>query len=133
MYSYLDRLIEVKNIKEKRRSLYPNYVLRRFPPHHCEELQSASYDSDTSDTDQPIVIPENSHVEFAVYNNSPGLQIKTRGTMNWTPVASRTRARLPEGTISVAIVLRVHARISRFGYQCHPLYTNIQELLQRKR
>ena len=28
----LDRLIEVKNMKEKRRPLYPNYVLRWFPP-----------------------------------------------------------------------------------------------------
>ena len=57
----------------------------RFPP------KSYSSDSESSGSDQPLVIPEKGFVTFATRNGKPGFQI-TRSTSNWTPIASRTRA-----------------------------------------
>ena len=65
-----------------------------FSPHRRAELQRVSSDSESSGPDEPLQIPESASVEFTVHNNQPGLQVRTRGTMNWTPIASRTRARL---------------------------------------
>ena len=58
------------------------------------ELQRASSDSESSGPDEPLQKPESASVEFAVHNSQPGLQIRTRGTTNWMPIASRTRVRL---------------------------------------
>ena len=58
----------------------------------CREL--ASSDSESSGPDKPLPIPESASVELTVHNSQPGLQVRTRETMNWTPIASRNRARL---------------------------------------
>ena len=58
--------------------------------------QAVSSDSESSNSDQPLNIPEKSSVKFTVYEGKPWLQVKTRNTSNWTPVASRTRAKLKE-------------------------------------
>ena len=71
--------------KRRKKTSVPQYMLRRFPQHRREELQTISSDSDSSGPDEPLVIPRNSSVDFAVY---PGLQIKTRCTNSWTPIAS---------------------------------------------
>jgi hypothetical protein len=71
-----------------------NFVLQRLPPHRGAELQRVSSDSESSGPDELLQIPESASVEFVVHNSQPGLHIRTRGTMNWTPIASRTRARL---------------------------------------
>ena len=59
-----------------------------------QELQRVSSDSEYSGPDEPLQISESASVEFTVRNSQPGLEVRTRGTMNWTPIASRTRARL---------------------------------------
>ena len=33
-------------------------------------------------------------VQFKVIDNTPGLAVKTPNTQSWTPIATRTRARL---------------------------------------
>ena len=80
--------------RRKKKTPLPEHVLRRFPPHRRAELQGVSSDSESSGPDEPLQIPESASVEFAVHNSRPGFQVKTRSTMNWTPIASRTRARL---------------------------------------
>ena len=80
--------------KRRRRTPLPDYMLRRFPPHRRQELQMISSDSESSDSDQPLDIPEKASVKFAVCDGKPGLQVRTRNTSNWTPIASRTRAKL---------------------------------------
>ena len=95
--------------RRKKRTPLPEHVLRRFPPHRWAELQRVSSDSESSDSDEPLHIPESASVEFAVHNSRPGLQVKTRSTTNWTPIASRTRARL-KGTSGYCF--RVHASTS---------------------
>ena len=80
--------------KKRRRTPLPDYMLRRFPPHRRQELQMISSDSESSDSDQPLDIPEKASVKFAVCDGKPGLQVRTRNTSNWTPIASRTRAKL---------------------------------------
>ena len=80
--------------RRKKKTPLPEHVLRRFPPQRRVELQSVSSDSESSGPDEPLLIPDSASVEFVVHNSQPGLHVKTRGTMNWTPIASRTRARL---------------------------------------
>ena len=58
----------------------------------CREL--ASSDSESFGPDKPLQIPESASVELTIHNSQPGLQVRTRGTMNWALIASRTRARL---------------------------------------
>ena len=82
--------------RRKKKTPLPEYVLRRFPPHRRAELQRFSSDSESSGPDEPLDFPAKSSVEFAVHNSQPGLHVKTRGAMNWTPIASRTRARFKE-------------------------------------
>jgi len=51
-------------------------------------------DSESSGSDEPLHIPQSASVDFTVHNYRPGLHVKTRHTMMWTPIASRTRARM---------------------------------------
>ena len=77
--------------RRKKKITLPTFVLRQFPPHRRAELQRVSSDSESSGPDEPLQIPESASVEFTIHNNQPGLQVKTRGTMNWTLIASRAR------------------------------------------
>ena len=77
-------------VGKRRKTPLPDHVLRRFPPHRWQELQAVSSYSESSGSDQPLNIPEKLSVKFTVYESKPGLQVKTRNTSNWTPVASRT-------------------------------------------
>ena len=79
---------------KKKKTPLPEHVLRRFPPYRRAELQRVSSDSESSGPDEPLHIPQSASVEFSVHNNQPGLHVKTRNTMIWTPIASRTRARM---------------------------------------
>ena len=80
--------------RRKKKTPLPEHVLRRFPPYRRAELQRVNSDSESSGPDEPLHIPQSASVEFTVRNNRPGLHVKTRNTMNWTPIASRTRARM---------------------------------------
>lgn len=80
--------------RRKKKTPLPEHVLRRFPPYRRAELQRVSSDSESSGPDEPLHIPQSASVEFSVHNNQPGLHVKTRNTMIWTPIASRTRARM---------------------------------------
>ena len=73
-------------VEEKKKIPLPDYMLRRFPPHRRQELQAVSSDSESSDSDQPLDIPEKASVKFAVHDGKPGLQVRTRITSNWTPI-----------------------------------------------
>ena len=66
--------------KRRKKTSVPQYMLRRFPQHRRKELQTISSGSDSSGPDEPLAIPRNSSVEFAVHDGKPGLQIKTRCT-----------------------------------------------------
>ena len=82
--------------RRRKKTPLPNYVLQWLPLHCWQELQIVSSDSESSGSDQPLEIPEKASVKFTVYEGKPGLQVKTRNTSNWTPIASRTRAKLKE-------------------------------------
>ena len=66
--------------------------LRKIPP-HCRHPPSSDEDS-SSESDIPLTIPEDANVNYTVVYGIPGLSISTRRTRNWTPIASRTRARV---------------------------------------
>ena len=65
--------------------------LRKVPP-HCRHPPPSDEDS-SSESDIPLTIPEDANVNYTVVDGTPGLSIATRRTRNWTPIASRTRAR----------------------------------------
>ena len=103
----------------------PDYMLRRFPPHRRQELQTISSDSESFDSDQPLDIPEKASVKFAVCDGKSGLQVRTRNTSNWTPIASRTGAKLNR----VVTHSRVHAYISHRLFMSSVVQYIVQELL----
>ena len=80
--------------KKKRRHV-PDRIKRRFPPDHPIHTTNSGNDS-TSEEDLDAVIPTgaNVDVQFKVVDNTPGLTVRTRNTRTWTPIATRTRARL---------------------------------------
>jgi len=80
--------------QRKKKTPLPEHVLRRFPPYRRAELQRVNSDSESSGSDEPLHIPQSASVDFTVHNYRPGLHVKTRNTMMWTPIASRTRARM---------------------------------------
>ena len=47
---------------------------------------------DSSSGDEELTIPTGANVQFSVNEGTPGLQIRTRYTSSWTPIASRTRS-----------------------------------------
>ena len=81
--------------RQKRRPV-PNFVRHRFPPGHPIHHLSSDSDSGSDDLDLDTVIPTgaNMDVQFTAIENTPGLTVKTRNTQSWTPIATRTRARL---------------------------------------
>ena len=109
----------------KRRTPLPDYMLRRFPPHCRQELQTISSDSESSESDQPLQIPEKASMKFAVCDGKPGLQVRTRNTSNWTPIASKTRAKRNR----VVTHSRVHACISHQLFKSSVVQYIVQELL----
>ena len=84
-------------VKRRRvkRTVPLHLVRRRAPPHVKATLVSSSdseTDSDSSSTS--LTIPDHATVNFSIVDGKPGLQVNTRNTRNWTPVAARTRAKL---------------------------------------
>ena len=81
--------------RQKRRPV-PDFVQCRFPPGHSIHHLSSDSDSGSEDLDLDTVIPTgaNLDVQFTAIENIPGLTVKTRNTQSWTPIATRTRARL---------------------------------------
>ena len=87
--------------KRVKKSVPVHPLRRRAPPHVKAALppsdESTSYDSDDSDcsTDPDhLVIPDHATVNFSIVDGKPGLQVNTRCTRSWTPIAARTRAKL---------------------------------------
>ena len=74
------------------------FLKRRFPPDHPVHTTNSpeSGNDYTSKEDLDAVIPTVANVQFKVVDNAPGLTIRTvtRNTRTWTPIATRTRARL---------------------------------------
>ena len=87
--------------RQKRRPV-PDFVQRRFPPGHSIHHLSSDSDSGSEDLDLDTVIPTgaNLDVQFTAIENIPGLTVKTRNTQSWTPIATRTRARLKKWLLS---------------------------------
>ena len=83
--------------KKKKRSV-PDFIERRFPPDHpVRTSNSSESDGDsTSEEDLNTVVPTgaNVDVQFKMVDNTPGLTVRTRSTRSWTPIATRTRARM---------------------------------------
>jgi len=48
---------------------------------------------DSSSGDEELTIPTGATVQFSVNEGTPGLQIRTRYTSSWTPIATRTRSK----------------------------------------
>ena len=70
---------------------------------------------------QPLVIPETSHVKFTIHDRRPGLQVRTRSTMNWVPIASRG----PNWRSSYCSVIRVHASINHWLFMSSFVATDL--------
>ena len=82
--------------RRKKRPHLPPYVLRRFPPNHPLRQNHTTRRSDSSseeEVDEDLVIPQTADVYFDVVEGTPGLQINTRNTSRWTPIACRTRSK----------------------------------------
>ena len=80
--------------RRKKRPRLPPHVLRRFPPDHPLRQSHTSHCSDSSsEEDETLVIPQTADVYFDVVDGTPGLQIETRNTSRWTPIACRTRSK----------------------------------------
>ena len=81
--------------RQKRRPV-PDFVRHRFPPGHPIHRSNSDSDSGSEDLDLDTVIPTRASVDvqFKVIDNTPGLAVKTQNTQSWTPIATRTRARL---------------------------------------
>ena len=80
-------------VGRQRREL-PDFVLRRFPPDHPMRKSHSRDQSDVSSSeDEELCIPAGANVHFNIYEGTPGLQIRTRCTSSWTPIASRTRSK----------------------------------------
>ena len=81
--------------RRKKRPQLPPHILRRFPPDHPLRQPGRPNlgPESSSEEDEELVIPQNADVYFNVVKGIPGLQIRTRNTSRWTPVASRTRSK----------------------------------------
>ena len=80
-----------------RKKIIPDYIKRHFLPDHPVHNQpSQESDESGSERDLDDVLPTGSNVrvDYKMSDNTPGLIIQTRCTREWTPVATRTRARL---------------------------------------
>ena len=82
--------------RRQKRKAVPDFVRRRFPPGHPIHRSNSDSDSGSEDLDLDTVIPTRASVDvqFKVIDNTPGLAVKTQNTQSWTPIATRTRARL---------------------------------------
>ena len=82
--------------RRQKRKAVPDFVRRRFPPGHPIHRSNSDNDSGSEDLDLDTVIPTRASVDvqFKVIDNTPGLAVKTQNTQSWTPIATRTRARL---------------------------------------
>ena len=84
--------------RRKKRPQLPPCVLRRFPPNHPLRQSHTTRHSDSAssseeEVDEDLVIPQTADVYFDVVEGTPGLQINTRNTSRWTPIACRTRSK----------------------------------------
>ena len=101
MVSLTPSMIETVIGKRVKRSVPVHSLRLRAPPHVKAALppsdKSTSYDSDDSDssTDSDhLVIPDHATINFSTVDGKPGLQVNTRCTGSWTPIAACTRAKL---------------------------------------
>ena len=83
--------------RKKKRSV-PLHLLRRRAPLHVKanlpSSDESSCESDSDCSDSGLVIPDHATVKFSIVDGKPGLQVNTRCTRSWTPIAARTRAKL---------------------------------------
>ena len=70
----------------------PPHVKANLPPSDAK-LSTCGSESDCTDTQSDLDIPDHASVNFFIFNGKPGLDITTRNTNSWTPVAARTRAK----------------------------------------
>ena len=72
----------------------PPHVLHRFPPDHpLRQSHTCHSSNSSSEEDETLVIPQTADVYSDVVDGTPGLQIETRNTSSWTPIACRTRSK----------------------------------------
>ena len=81
--------------RQKRRPV-PDFVRRKFPPGHPIHHSNSDCDAGSEDLDLDTVIQTRASVDihFKAIDNTPSLEVKTQNTQLWTPIATRTRARL---------------------------------------
>ena len=86
--------------RRKKRPRLPAYVLRKFPPDHPLRQDQSNLSSESgSEEDEELCIPQNANVCFNIMKGKPGLQIRTKNTYKWTPIASRTRLALSRSNL----------------------------------
>ena len=77
-----------------KRTVPLHLVRRRAPPDVEATLVSSSdSESDSDSSGASLSIPDHATVKFSIGDGKPGLQVNTRNTRTWTPVAARTRAK----------------------------------------
>ena len=81
--------------RRAKRTVPLHLVRRRAPPDVKATLESSSdSESDSDSSSASLSIPDHATVNFSVVDGKPGLQVNTRNTRAWTPIAARTRAKL---------------------------------------
>ena len=83
--------------KKPKRSVPLHLLCLRAPPQVKSNLPSSDdsdSDGDSDGSDADLVVPDQANVKYSIINGKPGLQINTKCTRSWTPIAARTRAKL---------------------------------------
>ena len=75
--------------RHRKRPQLPSYALCRFPPDNPLRRNQSNHSSESdSETDEEICIPQNANVCFNIIDGVPSLQVTTKNSSQWTPVAS---------------------------------------------
>ena len=76
-----------KRSRRQKRSV-PLHLLRlRAPPHVKNNLASSDESTGSDCLDTELVIPDQARLEISMVDGKPGLQIHTKYTRSWTPIA----------------------------------------------
>ena len=82
--------------KGVKRAVPLHFVRHRAPPYVKATLPSSNDSESASDSDSSsisLTILDHATVNYSIIDNKPGLQVSTRNTKSWTPIATCTRAK----------------------------------------
>ena len=80
-------LVVGRRSKRPKRSVSLHLLCLKAPPQVKQNLPS-SVENDCSGAD--LVIPDQANVKFSIIDGKPGLQVNTKYTKSWTPIAAHT-------------------------------------------